>query len=70
MAKYCVKFKVEARYVVEVEANSLEEAKEKGECEFSDADFGEAKDIDGEIITIENEFENFLYENRDDDLDL
>lgn len=62
MAKYYIKFKVDARYVVEVEANTLEEAKEKGKSEFSDADFGEAEDIDGEIISVENENGDFLYE--------
>ena len=63
MAKYYVKFKVDARYVVEVDADTLEEAKEKGEYEFSGADFGEAEDIDGEIIIVENENGDFLYEN-------
>lgn len=42
-----VHYKVEARYVAEVYANSPEEAQELADKKFSDADFGEASDIDG-----------------------
>ena len=62
MAKYYVKFKVEARYVVEVEADNIKQAKEEAEYQFFDADFGEAEDIDGEIINVEDEEGNFLFE--------
>lgn len=62
MPKYFVKFKVDARYVAEVETDALEEAKKEAEYAFSNADFGEAEDIDGEIVNIEDENGNFVYE--------
>ena len=40
--KYYVTYKINARYVAEVEADSLEEAKEKANEEWCDADFGVA----------------------------
>ena len=39
---YYVTFKIDARFVAGVEADSLEEARKKAEEAFSDADFGEA----------------------------
>ena len=60
--KYYVTYKVEARYIAEVEANSLEEAMDKAEAEYVDADFGEAEDIDGEAIIVEDESGNFVWE--------
>ena len=56
--KYYVTYKVEARYTVEVEAGSIEEASEKADCEFFDADFGVAEDINGEEMFIEDESGN------------
>lgn len=60
--KYYVTYKVEARYITEVEANSLEEAMKKAEAEYIDADFGVAEDIDGEAIIVENENGDFIWE--------
>lgn len=60
--KYWVRFKIEARYETEVEAESLEEAKTLATGNYVDADFGEARDIDGEIISVEDVSGNFLYE--------
>jgi hypothetical protein len=60
--KYYVTYKVEARYVAEVEADNLEEAMEKAESEYIDADFGVAKDIEGEKIIIEDENGNYVWE--------
>ena len=60
--KYYVTYKVEARYIAEVEANSLEEARKKAGEEFCDADFGIAEDIDGEDIIVEDENGNFIWE--------
>ena len=60
--KYYVTFKVEARYVAEVEANSLEEAKDKADSSFFDTDFGEAEDINGEAIIVENEDGDYIWE--------
>jgi phosphomannomutase len=60
--KYYVTYKVEARYIAEVEANSLEEAMEKAESEYIDADFGVAEDIDGEAVVVEDENGNYIWE--------
>lgn len=34
----------------------------KAESEYLDADFGEAEDIDGEMIAVEDEKGNFVWE--------
>lgn len=60
--KYYVSYKIDARYVAEVEANSLEEALKKATEKYYDADFGEAKDVDGEAIIIEDENGNYVWE--------
>lgn len=60
--KYYVTYKIEARYIAEVEANNIEEAMEKAEIEYCDADFGVAEDIDGEKIIIEDEDGDFIWE--------
>lgn len=60
--KYYVTYKVEARYIAEVEADSIEEARNKASEEFCDADFGVAEDIDGEDIIVEDEKGNFVWE--------
>lgn len=62
MTKYYVSYKVEAKYTAEVEAENLEDAKKKAESDFFDANFGEAFDIDGETIYVEDEEGNFLWE--------
>ena len=60
--KYYVTYKIEARYVKEIEADNLEEARSKESEEFSDADFGVAEDIDGEDIIVEDENGNYIWE--------
>jgi phosphomannomutase len=60
--KYYVTYKIDARYVAEVEADNIKEALEKAESEYVDADFGVAQDIDGESIIIEDENGNFAWE--------
>ena len=60
--KYYVTHKIEARYIAEVEANNLEEALKKAEEKYYDADFGEAEDIDGKAIIIEDENGNYVWE--------
>ena len=60
--KYYVTYKIDARYITEVEAENLEEAKKKAENNFMDADFGVAKDIDGEAIIVEDENDNYVWE--------
>ena len=60
--KHYVTFKVEGRYIAEVDANSIDEAREKAANAFSDADFGELSDIDGEDIIIEDEDGDYIWE--------
>lgn len=60
--KYYVTYKIDARYVAEVEADNLDDAKAKAEEKFVDADFGVATDIDGEDIIVEDEHGNFIWE--------
>lgn len=45
--KYYVTYRIDARFVAEVEADNLEEAMKKAEYKYYDADFGKARDIDG-----------------------
>ena len=51
--KYYITYRIDAKYVAEVEADSLDEAMEIANEEFSGADFGDAEDIDGEIVATE-----------------
>lgn len=51
---YAVTFKIDATYTTEVYATSLEEAEKLAAQNFSDADFGEAENIDGDIIAIDD----------------
>ena len=60
--KYYVTYKIDARYIVEVEAENIEEAKKQGESKFVNADFGEAEDIDGEAIVVEDNNGDYVWE--------
>ena len=60
--KYCITYKIDARYMAEVEADSLEEAMQKADGKYMDANFGDAYDIDGEKVIVEDEVGNYLYE--------
>ena len=61
--KYYVTYKVEARYIAEVEADSLEEAMKKAESEYLDADFGAIDEVvDGEAIIVEDADGNYVWE--------
>lgn len=59
---YYVTIKVEGRYVAQVEANSIEEAKEAGMQEFWFSNLNEMEDIEGEPIIIEDEKGEYVYE--------
>ena len=59
---YDVTFKVEARFEASVDADSIEEAMQKAQGRFADADFGETVDIEGEPIIIEDENGDYLWE--------
>ena len=60
--KYYVTFAIDARYVAKVEADSPEEAIHNARDKFIDADFGEAEDIDGEEIIVEDNNGNYVWE--------
>lgn len=60
--KYYVTYKIDARYIAEVEAESIEDAKKKAENKFLDADFGKAEDIDGEAIIVEDTNGDYVWE--------
>ena len=60
--KYYVTFKLEARYTVEVAAESLDEALVRANKKYIDANFGDAYDIDGEAIVAENEAGDYIWE--------
>lgn len=62
MNKYYVSYQIDARYVAEVEADSLDEAIRRSKEKFCDADFGEASDIDGNPVTVEDADGNFIRE--------
>ena len=53
--KYYVTFKVDGRYVAEVEADSIEEAKKLGRDEYMDANLNEMDVIFGQMVTVEDE---------------
>lgn len=72
--KTYVKFKIDARYVAEVEVDSkadtkqiVEEAKEKAMKCFEDADFGDAEIVDADPIIVENENGDFLWEEEQEE---
>lgn len=52
---YYVTFKVEGRYTVQVDAASIEEAKEMAQAEFDAANLNEMDMIDSEPVTVEDE---------------
>lgn len=60
--RYYVTLRVDARYVTDVVANSIEEAKELAMDAWMDCDIGDLKDTTGEVVIIENENGDFVYE--------
>jgi hypothetical protein len=59
---YYVTYRVDARFVAQVEADNVHQARYEAMQRFQDADFGEAQDIDGEDIIVEDENGNFVWE--------
>lgn len=53
--EHIIKFRISAYYTATPEAKSLDQAKPEAEEAFSNADFGEAEDIDGNIVSITEE---------------
>lgn len=60
--EYYVTLKIDARYVAKVNAASIDEAKKKAIESYENADFGEAADIDGEAIIVEDEDGEYVWE--------
>lgn len=50
------------KFYVTYKVEDLEEAKAKAEEEWDSADFGEAENIEGEIIIVEDAKGNYIYE--------
>lgn len=55
MAKYELGYRIIASYITTVEADDRETAVELGRNNYYDADFGEASDVDAELIYCKEE---------------
>ena len=59
--------KVEGRFIAEVFAENIKEAKNLATSQYMDADFGKLEDIDGDCIMVEDVNGNYLWETGDPD---
>lgn len=59
---YWVTYKIDARYTIPVEAESVDEALMVANDEYFDANFGEAHDIEGYAINMSDEQDNIVWE--------
>lgn len=59
---YYVTLRVEARYITKVEANEIDEAKQLAMDNWIGADIGDLEDTTGEVVVIENETGDYIYE--------
>lgn len=59
---YYVTLRVEARYITKVEANDIDEAKQLAVDNWIGADIGDLEDTTGEVVVIENEARDYIYE--------
>lgn len=59
---YYVTLRVEARYITKVEANDINEAKQLAMDNWIGADIGDLEDTTGEVVVIENETGDYIYE--------
>ncbi len=59
---FYVTFAVEGRYTVDVDAGSLEEAKADAQTAFEAEWFGDLDFVDSDLIAVEDETGNFVYE--------
>lgn len=60
--KFYVTYKIDARFVAEVEAENEAEARKKSLDNFMETDFGTAEDVSGYPIIVEDENENIVWE--------
>lgn len=65
--QYYVTMKVEGRFIAEVFAKNIKEAKNLATSQYMDADFGKLEDIDGDCIMVEDMNGNYLWETGDPD---
>lgn len=61
MAKYTISFNTHGRYITEVEAKTIKEAMHLAITNFSEADFGELSDADGDIYCVDKPDGETLY---------
>lgn len=63
MPKFWVTYRVDARFVAEVEVDDIASALEAAQSEYIDADFGVLSDIiESKPIIIEDENGNYIWE--------
>lgn len=67
--EYYVTMKVEGRFIANVLAETIKEAKELAVSEYENADFGKLEDIDGDCIIVEDADGNYVWETGDPDLE-
>lgn len=61
--RYCVTYKIDARYTTVVEANNLEEARNKADANYFGANFGVIDEVvSGEAIMVEDADGNYIWE--------
>lgn len=58
--EYIVTFKIDSRLPIKVRAKNIEEAKEKAQQEFENADLSEADFIDGDVVRVEDKDGNII----------
>ena len=59
--KYSIAMQVRGCYIVDVEAENVEEAKAKAENAWAEADFGELSDIESQAYKATDESDNEYY---------
>ena len=62
LKKFFAKYSVSGRYFAHTRGADLDGLLEAADEEFTEADFGEAEDIDGVIIDIEDEYGHVIYD--------
>lgn len=65
--EYYVTMKVEGRFIANVLAETIKEAKELAVSEYENADFGKLEDIDGDCIIVEDADGDYVWETGDPD---
>lgn len=59
---YYVTYRIDARYVAKVQAKTKEAALKEAEESWQSADFGEAEDITGKPVVVEDQDGNYVWE--------